>query len=300
VAGSTRRRLYLIDSSIYIFRAWFSVPDRLTDSCGNPVNAVYGFATFLAQLLERARPTHVAALFDESLTTSFRNDLFPGYKANRELPPAELERQLHSCRRLARAAGVADYASARYEADDLIGTLARHMRRRGFAMVYVSRDKDLLQLMQGADRYWDFSADRVLATGDVRRELGVHARQVPDWLALTGDSVDNIPGVPGIGPKTAAALIRRFGCLAGLYDNLERLPASGLRGAGRLHRLLRDHREQVWLAYRLVTTDTGAPLRPTAAGLCWHGPRPRALSRLFNELGFGSRLRQRFASLVPP
>ncbi|MEJ2382599.1 MAG: 5'-3' exonuclease H3TH domain-containing protein [Gammaproteobacteria bacterium] len=299
MAGSARRRLYLIDSSIYIFRAWFSLPAGLTDPRGNPVNAVYGFAVFLTQLLEQARPSHVAALFDESLTTSFRNGLFPGYKANRELPPAELERQLRWCRRLVRAAGVAEYASTRYEADDLIGTLARQMRRRGFSMVYVSRDKDLLQLVQGADRYWDFSAGRVLAAQDVRRELGVRPRQVPDWLALTGDRVDNIPGVPGIGAKTAAALIDRYGSLTRVYDNLERLPVSGLRGAGRLQRLLRDHREQVWLARRLVTIDTGAPLHPTTAGLRWRGPRPRALSRLFNELGFGPGLRQRFAALAP-
>ena len=123
-------RLVLVDASIYIFRAWFALPSSMVDAEGNPNNAVYGFADFLARLLWESRAQHVAVAFDESLTTSFRNEIYPPYKANRELPPAELAAQLSACRDLADALGLATFASDRYEADDLIGTLAAKLRPR--------------------------------------------------------------------------------------------------------------------------------------------------------------------------
>ena len=116
--------IYLIDASVYIFRAYFGWPDTFRDVDGFPSNAVYGYAGFLHEFLERVKPRHVAAAFDASLTTSFRNEIYPDYKANRELPPEDLERQIDTCRELTRALGIAEFVSNRYEADDLIGTLA--------------------------------------------------------------------------------------------------------------------------------------------------------------------------------
>lgn len=292
--------LHLIDASIYVFRAWHSLPETLTDPSGEPVNAVYGFGGFLVRLLTEARPSHGAVVFDESLTSSFRNRLLPDYKANRALPPANLEWQFKLCRRLARAAGFATFASRRYEADDLIGTLARRARRKGFAMVYVSRDKDLLQLLEDGDQYWDFAAARRVGAGEVRALMGVDADQVVDLLALTGDAVDNVPGVPGIGAKTAAALLQRYGDLDALYAQLEQLPDADVRGAARLAARLHEYRRQVQLARQVLRIHCDAPLRVSMADLAWQGVRTRAMSRLCNELGFGDGLRQRFAAFDVP
>lgn len=291
------RKLYLIDASIYVFRAWHSLPESIADAQGNPTNAVYGFGGFLTRFLGEARPTHVAVLFDESLTTSFRNKLLPGYKANRALPPQNLEWQFKLCRRLSRAAGLATFASRRYEADDLIGTLARRMRSKRFSMVYVSRDKDLLQLLEDGDQYWDFAGERRIGVGQVCDALGVEARQVVDLLALTGDAIDNVPGVPGVGTRTAASLLQRYGDLDRVYAQLDSLPRAGIRGAARVAAVLREHREQVQLARRVLRIHCHAPIRVSVSDLAWRGVRTRALTRLCNELGFGSGFRNRFAAL---
>lgn len=291
------RTVYLIDASIYVFRAWHSLPDSLIDPHGHSVNAVYGFGGFLIRLLSEARPTHAAVLFDESLTSSFRNRLLPVYKANRALPPENLEWQFKLCRRLSRAAGLATFASRRYEADDLIGTLARRLRAKGFSMVYVTRDKDLLQLLRDGDQYWDFAAERRIGADQVRDALGVDAHQVVDLLALTGDAVDNVPGVPGVGAKTAGALLRCFGDLEGVYQHLDDLADAGIRGAARVAQMLQRHQEQVLLARQVLRIHCDVPLRVSAADLRWCGARPKAMSRLCNELGFGSGFRQCFAAL---
>src|SRR5512137_427119 len=151
--------LYLVDASVFIFRAYYSVPLEFTDRDGNPVNAVHGFARFLGDLLERESPDHVAVAFDESLEQSYRNEIYPAYKANREPAPPELKRQFGLCRELVRAFGVAEFGSSRYEADDIIGTLAALARREGQAVTIVSRDKDLTQLVTARDTYWDAVAD---------------------------------------------------------------------------------------------------------------------------------------------
>ncbi len=219
--ADSKPRVYLIDASIYIFRAYYSVPDDLQNSNGDAINALHGFAGFLAGFLEQVKPQHVAVAFDESLTSSFRNEIFPDYKANRESPPAELSKQFEFCRTLVQTLGLADFSSERFEADDLIGTLAARMRARGFAIVVMSADKDLAQLLEPGDMLWDYARNRRHQHADVQKWLGVEPHQVADWLALAGDAVDNIPGVPGIGPKTAAALLAAFGSLPEIYQQIE-------------------------------------------------------------------------------
>src|SRR5690606_39748358 len=189
--------LYLVDTSVYIFRAWFALPEMKSPQ-GAPVQAVYGLAGMLAGLLEEASPRHIACCFDESLTTSFRNEHWPEYKAGRELPPPELEAQLQHCRNLARALGISEFASLRYEADDFIGTLARRFRDEAKQVTFVSNDKDIMQLMQPGDCFWNLAANEKYAFADVRERLGVPPEQVPDLLGLAGDPVDGIPGVRGI------------------------------------------------------------------------------------------------------
>ncbi len=247
-----------MDASIYIFRAYYSVSDDVTNAAGEPINALHGFAGFLAGFLQEVNPAHVAVVFDESLTTSFRNDIYPAYKANRETPPADLQRQFGWCRQLIGALGLPGFSSDRFEADDLIATLAARLRRKGFAAVILSADKDLAQLIAADDMVWDDARNRRHRHADIKKWLGVEAHQVADWLALTGDAVDNIPGIPGIGAKTAAALLEKFGSLDDLYASLDDVRESGLRGAARIHRLLAEHEDTVRLARRL----TGAAIDP--------------------------------------
>ena len=159
--------LYLIDASVFVFRAYYSVPIALVDLDGNPVNALHGFARFLGDLLERVRPEHIAVAFDETLVSSFRNTLFPAYKANREPAPDDLKRQFIQCRRVCAALGVASFSSNRYEADDIIGTLATRMRIAGKNVVLVTRDKDLAQLVRPGDEYWDYISDERFAYEDI-------------------------------------------------------------------------------------------------------------------------------------
>lgn len=290
--------IYLVDASVYIFRAWFSMPDSIRDPRGAPVQAVYGFTRFLAELLARERPRYIACAFDESLTSSFRNRMYPPYKANRDLPPAELEWQLKACQRAARALGVQTFASRRYEADDIIGTLASRFRTRARSITIVTRDKDLAQLVQSGDTFWDYASDERHDVASLQRKLGVHPRQVPELLGLAGDAVDNIPGVPGIGIKTAAALLQAFEDIDAIYANLERVAAMPIRGAKGVAARLASHHDMALLSRQLATVHCDVPLNVSLQQLRWEKPVARRIARLFNELGFGTVLREQVARLV--
>ena len=139
--------VHLVDASFFVFRAYYSIPPEMADGEGRPVNALYGFARFLGDLIEREKPEHIAVAFDESLAGSFRNRIYPAYKANREPAPPGLKEQFGRCREFCRLLGLAEFGSAEYEADDIIGTLAKRMRAAGFSSTVVTRDKDLAQLI---------------------------------------------------------------------------------------------------------------------------------------------------------
>jgi len=291
--------LYLIDASVYVFRAWYSVPDNFFDRDGNPANAVFGFAGFLVQFLEQVGPTHLAVAFDESLESSFRNEIYPAYKANREVAPVELKRQFGHCRALAETLGVDCFADDRYEADDLIGALAHRKRPQGFRAHILTSDKDLSQLIRDGETLWDFARNTRLDAAGIEAKLGVRPEQVADFLALTGDTVDNIPGVPGVGPKSAAALLGHFGTLDALLERLDEVEFLSLRGARSLAGKLRAHAEDARLARRLTGIALDAPLPEPEPGLDWRGPELDELEALFDYLGFGQGLRGRCRKLAP-
>lgn len=250
---SAEPRLYCIDASIYIFRAWFSYPERWFSPEGYSLNAVYGYLQFLLKLLQRTDPAHLMAAFDESLGSGFRHRLYPGYKSNRALPDEALAFQLGACRELTEALGIACYGGDEYEADDYIAAAARLAQQGGKAVTVVTRDKDLAQVLNGDDdRWWDFSGDREVSPAQWLESSGVRCDQLADWLALTGDSIDAIPGVPGVGAVTAARLLQQFDSLDAIYADLSLVAASGIRGAARLGEKLREHREQVQLARQLT------------------------------------------------
>ncbi len=256
--------LYLVDASLYVFRAWHSMPPDFTDADGWPVNAVHGFARFLLELLERENPRHIAVAFDESLETSFRNQLYPPYKANREPAPEELKRQFSLCCDFTRALGLAVLRDTAYEADDLIGTMLTRQRGKGFRGVIVSADKDLSQLLHEGDEQWDYARQQRWNAAGVKERYGVQAHQIADFLGLAGDAVDNIPGVPGIGAKTAAALLEHFGSLDALLQRRAELPfLRSIRGAATHAKKLEEHRDLAVLSRQLATIALDAPLPET-------------------------------------
>jgi DNA polymerase-1 len=283
--------LYLIDASIFIFRAWHSVPNTLVDDDGNPVNALHGFARFLGDLIERVKPTHIAVAFDASMVISFRKQLYPAYKANREPAPQELRRQFELCRRFCDGLGVPNFASSEHEADDIIGTLATRMRTECEQVVLVTRDKDLSQLIRRGDQYWDYIDDRRFGYDDIAERFGVLPERMACFLAVMGDAVDNIPGVPGVGRKTASLLFRHFESLVHLYDNLDAVLKLKMRNASFVTCQLRDYRERAFLARQLTGINCEMPMDTTWAGLQRRAPDLRVLREFFDSVGFGSLLR---------
>ena len=306
----TRCRVHLVDASPYIFRAYFSLPGSMKAPDGRPVNAVYGFASTVLKMIDDESLTHAAFAFDRSLTTSFRNEIYPEYKQQRELPPEDLERQLEDCERLIAALGFRHVASERYEADDLIGTLAdRLLGTSDHELVIVSSDKDLGQLVGDRVSFFDLAKNQRLDAAAVEEKLGVPPHLVPDFLGLAGDSVDNIPGVPGIGPKSASALLLGLGSLDEIYAELDAVEELSVRGAKSMRRKLEEYREQAEMSKRLATVARDAPLEglidppteavdaPPSGGLAealkWPGADRGALVSLLDELGFGERLLSR-------
>lgn len=285
--------LYLIDASMYVFRAWHSMPDVFFDVDGQPVNAVHGFARFLLDFTERTRARHAVAAFDIALTSSFRNAIYPAYKANREPAPPELKRQFEYCRELAAAFGYVVLADAAYEADDLIGSVLHASRDQGLSAVIVSADKDFGQLLADGAEQWDYARGQRWGAEGVSVRLGVTARQVVDYLALTGDATDNIPGVPGIGAKSAAALLTHFGDLDALLARVDEVPFLRLRGAASLANKLRAHADQARLSQRLARIALDAPVPADASALLRHTPDAASLDDLFERLKIGPLTRSR-------
>ena len=291
--------LHLIDASLYVFRAWHSMPPEFFDTDGAPVNAVHGFTRFLCDFLERTQPTHVVIAFDESLTSSFRNAIYPAYKANRELPPEELKVQFDYCKRVAGALGLCVLRDTQYEADDLIGSAVVVARTHGMRSVIVSADKDFGQLIGDDDEQWDFSKDQRWDATGVKQRLGVRPDQVVDYLALTGDAVDNIPGVAGIGPKTAAQLLAHFDTLDALYARIEEVPYLRLRGAGQTYVRLNEQRAQAMLSRTLASIVLDAPVPDTPAKLTRQTADSAALEVLLDTLRFGPLTKKRCKALLP-
>jgi 5'-3' exonuclease len=279
--------LYLVDASPYIFRAYFSIPGSIQSPEGKPTNAVYGYTSFLIDLVKRETPEHIAVAFDGSLTTSFRNEIYPAYKAQRELPPADLEAQLDACFEVTQALGLKAFIDDRYEADDIIGTLVARFQKKDFKFVIVSGDKDLAQLVNARTILWDFAKDRRFDAKAVRAHFGVKPEQIIDLLALQGDAVDNIPGVKGVGAKTAVALLQKFPHLEDIYSKLARVDQMEMRGAAAIRARLEEGRAMAFLSKQLATIACQAPVKTTLRDLKHTGADRDKILPLFDRLGFG-------------
>ena len=294
---AARPTLHLVDASLFVFRAWHSMPDQWHDADGWPVNAVHGFARFLLELLERERPKHIAIAFDEALDSCFRNALYPQYKANRPPAPDELKRQFGYCKALCQALGLHTLAHGNYEADDLIGSALHAVRGDGFRGVIVSADKDLSQLLGEFDEQYDPGRGRWGRDG-VKARHGVRAEQIADYLALTGDAVDNIPGITGIGAKSAAVLLAHFDTLDALLARNEEIAFLRIRGAAQMAQRLREQREHALLWRQLTTIALDAPLPEGAAPFLRGDADAAMLDVLVEGVGFGATTRKRLRTIA--
>ncbi|HIG42343.1 MAG: 5'-3' exonuclease H3TH domain-containing protein [bacterium] len=289
--------LYLIDASIYVFRAYYSIPANFFDPNGNLVNAVYGYTSFLLDFIESKKPALVSVAFDESLTTCYRNDIYPAYKANRELPDPNLKFQFSQCQEITRLLGFHSLCLKHYEADDIIGTLAKLLAKTS-PVVIISRDKDLGQLLKPGDVMWDFAADQYTDPAGVFDKFGVSCEQIADFLALAGDTVDNIPGAPGIGAKTAARLLSHFHSLENLLNNLARIPDTKIRGAVRLQATLTEHGDKLRLYRRITGIKCDVPMEVQQDDVHPGRVDESAISKFCQNMGFGNRMQQRILGVV--
>ncbi len=247
--------LYLVDGSGFIFRAYHALPP-LTTKAGVPSGAVYGFTQMMIKLETDHRPSHLAVVFDAG-GRSPRSEMYTEYKANRTEPPDDLKPQFGLVRQVVDAFAVPRLEAVDCEADDLIATLAHRAAKAGMRVVIVSSDKDLMQLV-GADCVLvDTMKDIVFGPKEVEEKFGVPPSQLGDVLALMGDSVDNIPGIPGVGPKTATALIRHFGSLEAMLARSDEIAAiPGLRGAASVMAKVKANVEQARLSRKWCSSTT--------------------------------------------
>jgi 5'-3' exonuclease len=295
-------RAYLVDSSIYIFRAWHTYDESITDSNGKPSNAVFGFSDFLFQLLKQKQPKYIACAFDAKQTESYRRELYPEYKANRPPAPEDLKHQFAQCRQFCQAVGISEFGSNRFEADDIIGSLASYFREQGFAITVVSADKDLTQLITGEeDAWWDFARGTVLNRRGIEKQFGVLPEQIPDMLALSGDKVDNIPGIPGVGYTTASRLLKKFPSIETVLENIDSISEMKFRGASRVQALLNAHQNMLPLNKLLTTVVCDMHLQDhleaILENLSWQGINPEAFTNLSEQLSLSSALSQRWLNL---
>ena len=248
--------VYLIDSSIYIFQAHFSPFVECFDRDGGELSALFGFTQFLLQFLRRVKPNYVATAHDESLFCGFRHQLSPDYKSNRELPDENLGMQLKGCSEVCSIMGLPTFSSRVYEADDIIGTLANSVRNNNSSVQVqiLSKDKDLAQLLKSEkDCLWDYNQNSRRYRRDIFEEFGVHPEQFPDYLALIGDSVDCISGVPGVGPVKAKALLQQFNSIEEIYQSIGLVSSLEIRGASGLANKLQEYQDLAYLSKQLAT-----------------------------------------------
>jgi len=278
-------RLFLLDAMSYIFRAYHALP-RLTNRQGMATQAVYGLQNMLRKLAADHEPEYIAAAFDLEGPT-FRHESYADYKANRVEMPEELAQQLPYIRKLLEALRVTIVEHPGYEADDVIGTLARQAAERGLDVLIVTSDKDMMQLVGGRVAMINpMKQDLLYNQERVIEKLGVAPEQVPDLMALQGDAVDNIPGAPGIGEKGARDLIRKYGRVEACLDHASEVSRKTYRES------LANHREQILLSKQLATIDTAVPVTFEPEKAARKEPDPEKLRELFLELGFTSLLRE--------
>jgi DNA polymerase-1 len=282
-AGSPGGKIVLIDANGLVYRAFFALP-YFTTTDGRPTNAVYGFTTMLLKVLDEERPDYIAAAYDKAAPT-FRHEAFKEYKATRQRMPDDLRPQLAASKEILDALAIPIYEVAGYEADDILGTMARKGAGEGFDVLIVTGDLDCLQLVDGHVRVMmtsrGISETTVYDSAKVRERFGFDPVRLPDYKGLKGDATDNLPGVPGVGEKTASQLIQQFGEIEDLLDHLDQLTP-------KLQDAIKKHAEQVLQSKHLATIVTDVPLDWSWDDLRRRPPDRTRVRELFSSLEFKS------------
>ncbi len=267
-APHLENRLFLLDGSSLAFRAFFALPETITTQAGEPTNALFGLSQMLLKIVGEYRPANIAVAWDAREKT-FRDELYAEYKAQRPHMPEALARQWDLLPELVSGFGIVNLVNPGYEADDILGTLAEEAKRQGVGSIVVTSDRDAMQLVD--DDIWVMSTGRgitdvkIYTPAAVVERFGVTPAQIPDYIGLKGDSSDNIPGVPGVGEKTAAQLLQQFGSVEALYERLDEVKSEKRRA------LLRDHEAEARLSLRLATMVLDVPLDEDLVALVARG-----------------------------
>ncbi len=273
-----KKTLYLVDVSSLFFRAFYAIRP-LTSPSGLPVNAIYGFTSMLLKLIKEEKPSKLVFCYDRK-EPSFRKDIYQEYKANRTEMPEELGVQIPYIKKIADLMGIPSLEKEGFEADDLIGTLSSIGKENGYDVYIVSGDKDFAQLLNGSIFIFDTMKNVKYDSRLAKEKWGIDPCQMIDYLALVGDSSDNVPGVSGIGPKGAQKLLEEFGSLEKIYENLEKITSKSIR-----EKLERD-REMAFLSQKLVTISLDVPLSVNMSDYQFSPMQRQALVQLFSELNF--------------
>ncbi|MBM32811.1 MULTISPECIES: DNA polymerase I [unclassified Arsukibacterium] len=276
--------LILVDGSSYLFRAYHS-PPHLTNSRGEATGAIYGVINMLKSLLRQYNPSHMAVVFDAKGPT-FRNEMFGEYKANRPPMPDDLRSQIEPIHQIVRAMGLPLLCISGVEADDVIGTLARQASSAGRHTLISTGDKDMAQLVDGHVTLINTMTNTLLDPESVVTKFGVAPEAIIDYLALMGDKVDNIPGLPGVGEKTAAALLQGLGSIDNIYQQLDKVAGLNFRGAKTMAAKLSEHKEQLQLSYQLATIKTDVELNCQLDDLAIQPADQQQLAELYRHCEF--------------
>ncbi|MDL1956959.1 MAG: DNA polymerase I [Candidatus Desulfofervidus auxilii] len=283
------KRLFLIDGSSYIYRAYHAITP-LSTSKGFPTHAIYGVTNMLLKIMREKEPDYIAVVFDAKGPT-FRHKESPTYKANRPPMPDDLTQQIPYIKKIIKAFGIPSLEKEGYEADDLMATLCQRFSNKNIEIILVSGDKDLRQLLSDKVRLWDSMQDKVLEKRDILAQYKLPPARLKEIMAITGDKIDNIPGVPGVGEKTAIKLLQDFGSLENLLNNLDKVKPQ------RLRENLKSHKEQILKNLKLVSLDASVPLEVKLEDLR-PGPKDfETLKKLFEELEFRKFLKELYQPL---
>ncbi|MBS1114989.1 MAG: polA, partial [Nitrospirae bacterium] len=270
--------LYLIDGNSYVYRAFYAIKG-LTNSKGFPTNAIYGFTTMLLKIIREKKPDAIAVAFDSPALTE-RHRIFEDYKAHRPETPSELVQQLPHIRKVISAFHINTFELAGYEADDIIGTLSKDAAAKGTEVFIVTADKDMLQLVDEHIKIYDPMKDKVLDESYVREKFGVGPERVTEFMALTGDATDNIPGIRGVGEKTAKELLSSFDSIEDLLEHPEKIKREKLRA------MVSENKDIVRLSRKLATIDVSVPVEMNREAFALKTPDWLALLPLFKEFEF--------------
>ena len=291
-ASNTDRILYLIDGSAYIYRAYHAIR-HLSNSKGMPTNAVFGFTRMLIKFMTDRTPRYAVMFFDAKGPT-FRHALYPAYKANRPPMPEDMALQIPYIKKITAGFNLPVLEMPGFEADDLIGTVARQAEKAGFSVVMVTGDKDFMQIVTAKTTLWDPMKEKVIDLDTIRKKFNLKPTQIIDMMGLSGDTADNVPGVPGVGPKTAQKLIQAHASMEKLYAEIDQL-----KSKKKLYENLTTYKDQAFLSRQLVTIDTNVDLPFQIESYRLPAPDRKILGNLFQELEF-RQLQEEFTEAKPP